>query len=275
MIPSRAVDAWREFAPWIDSAQVEQDLIISRALVEIYSDAHLREAFAFRGGTALQKLFFSEPTRYSEDIDLVQVRKEKIGKSVNALRGVLDSWLGKPSFDSKRDRFTLYYKFQTEIKPIRTMKLKVEINNAEQFSVFPLQRKTIKVENIWFTGSADILTYQIEELLGTKMRALYQRKKGRDLYDLAIVTRKNRINAEQVVQCFRRYLREQKKKVSRAEFEKNLSLKIKAKGFNQDIQPLLVPGSAAFDVAKEGDFVSKTYLSLLPGKSWKGIKPKQ
>ena len=40
------------------------------------------------------------------------------------------------------------------------------------------------MENSWFTGSAELTTYHFEELLGTKLRALYQRKKGRDLYDL-------------------------------------------------------------------------------------------
>lgn len=37
----------------------------------------------------------------------------------------------------------------------------------------------------WFHGEALLLTYCAEELLGTKMRALYQRKKGRDLFDLS------------------------------------------------------------------------------------------
>ena len=36
----------------------------------------------------------------------------------------------------------------------------------------------------WFTGAAKVLTYDLDELLGTKLRALYQRKKGRDLFDL-------------------------------------------------------------------------------------------
>lgn len=273
MIPSMAVDAWREYAPWTDSSQVEQDLVISRALVEIFSDQYLKEAFAFRGGTALQKLFFREPKRYSEDIDLVQIKKEKIGPSVNAVRAILDPWLGRPNWDSKRERFTLYYKFQTEIMPVRTMRLKVEINNTEHFHVLPLQHKKIKIENVWFTGSADILTYQIEELLGTKLRALYQRKKGRDLFDLVTVARKNKkMDPKKVIECFNYYMKNQKKKVSRAEFEKNLILKLNSKGFVQDILPLLTPEASDIDFTKDGEFVFKTFLSLLSGKPWKSLK---
>jgi len=56
MIPRDYITAWRTEAPWVEDAQVEQDLVISRALVEIYSNPLLCEALAFRGGTALYKL---------------------------------------------------------------------------------------------------------------------------------------------------------------------------------------------------------------------------
>lgn len=69
MIPRRYILEWKEFAPWPDDAQVEQDLVIERALVEIFSDEFLSEHLAFRGGTALHKLFLKPQVRYSEDID--------------------------------------------------------------------------------------------------------------------------------------------------------------------------------------------------------------
>ena len=39
------------------------------------------------------------------------------------------------------------------------------------------------MENSWFSGRCELTTYALEELLGTKLRALYQRAKGRDLFD--------------------------------------------------------------------------------------------
>lgn len=57
MIPRPYIAKWQQHAPWKDFSQVEQDLIISRTLVEIFSDDFLRENLAFRGGTALHKLF--------------------------------------------------------------------------------------------------------------------------------------------------------------------------------------------------------------------------
>ena len=57
MIPRDYITQWRERAPWSEDFQVEQDLIISRALVEMFSDPVLAGTLAFRGGTALYKLY--------------------------------------------------------------------------------------------------------------------------------------------------------------------------------------------------------------------------
>jgi predicted nucleotidyltransferase component of viral defense system len=72
MIPEDFIESWGKNVPWQMNEQIEQDLIISRALVDLYNDPHTKEALVFRGGTALNKLFINPPARYSEDIDFVQ-----------------------------------------------------------------------------------------------------------------------------------------------------------------------------------------------------------
>ncbi len=57
MIPKAHIVAWRQFAPWISDVQVEQDLIICRALVAIFEHDILAKQLSFRGGTALHKLY--------------------------------------------------------------------------------------------------------------------------------------------------------------------------------------------------------------------------
>jgi predicted nucleotidyltransferase component of viral defense system len=71
VIPRDYTLEWRQQAPWPQDFQVEHDLIISRALVEIFSNPLLHDALAFRGGTALYKLHLIPAARHSEDIDLV------------------------------------------------------------------------------------------------------------------------------------------------------------------------------------------------------------
>lgn len=86
MIPQAHIQAWRSSAPWPNASQVEQDLIICRALCELFSSPALAGKVAFRGGTAIHKLLFKQPLRYSEDIDLVQTQAEPIGATVDAMR---------------------------------------------------------------------------------------------------------------------------------------------------------------------------------------------
>lgn len=99
MIPAQNIVAWGVAAPWADQRQIEQDLIISRALVDIFGDPSLREGLRFRGGMALNKLHFAGPLRYSEDIDLVRASAGPIGPVLDRLRIVLETWLGKAQFD--------------------------------------------------------------------------------------------------------------------------------------------------------------------------------
>jgi hypothetical protein len=44
VIPFDYITEWRAEAPWIDDAQVEQDLVISRALVEIFRHPALADS---------------------------------------------------------------------------------------------------------------------------------------------------------------------------------------------------------------------------------------
>jgi predicted nucleotidyltransferase component of viral defense system len=89
LIPRAYIQAWSANAPWPDSRQVEQDLIICRALCDLFKAPQLKGKIAFRGGTAIHKLLFEQPLRYSEDIDLVQTRAEPIGATVDAIRDAL------------------------------------------------------------------------------------------------------------------------------------------------------------------------------------------
>lgn len=271
MIPSMHIAHRRSKAPWGSNAQIEQDLVLTKAVIQLYSDPFLSSAFAFRGGTAMQKLFLDQPTRYSEDIDLVQIRQGQIGVAIDHIRNLFDPWLGEPRRELKENRVTMIYRFESEISPIQRMRLKIEINMEEHFTVLAPQRRLIHCESEWFRGQAEVLTYELEELLGTKMRALFQRKKGRDLYDLAMALKHfKKLDIAKTVHCFQRYMDHSKTHVTRAQFEANISSKLRDPAFRKDIQPLLAPDAPIFDIDREGGLVIAAFLSLLPGASWKG-----
>ena len=268
MIPLEYITEWRARAPWVQDFQVEQDLVISRALVEIFSHPVLAEGLAFRGGTALYKLYL-KPARYSEDIDLVQLRAEASGPIMDALREVLDPWLSKPQWKQTKDRFAFVYRFDSEGNPPMRLRLKVEINSREHFSIFGFNRLPFSVGSRWFGGASDIVTYELDEVLATKLRALYQRKKGRDLFDLATALGDSAVDPDRVAAAFIKYMARSGHPVTRALFERNLADKLCDPQFSADIGPLLA-GGYRWDLTEVARTVSDRLIALLPGAPWKG-----
>ena len=206
MIQRAFITQWGTVVPWSSPRLVEQDLIICRALVSIYSDPFLKEHLAFRGGTALHKLYLEPQPRYSEDIDLVQVNAEPIKETIDHLREVL-SWLGEPIVKQKKHNNTLVFRVQPTDVGAGEIHLKVEINCKEHFSVFPMVLVPFSVKNDWFSGQCEVLTYELDELVGTKVRALYQRLKGRDLFDVYTALITGKLDIERVMTAYDRYLR--------------------------------------------------------------------
>jgi hypothetical protein len=132
MIPMMNIIAWGNVVPWAEQRQVEQDLIISRAIVDVFSDQFLCEQLRFRGGTALNKLHFPSPIRYSEDIDLVRTSGGPIKPTIDRLRERLEPWLGPASFDRSAIAPKLKFRVSAE-DPASTapIRLKLEINTSE------------------------------------------------------------------------------------------------------------------------------------------------
>jgi len=271
VIPRDYISEWRREAPWVQDFQVEQDLVICRALVEIFSHPLLREALAFRGGTALYKLHLKPAARYSEDIDLVQIRAEPAGPMIEALRAVLDPWLGTPQWKQTAGRVTIVYRFNSEDTPPISLRLKVEINSREHFAVYGLKQVPFAVSSRWFEGDCQICSYELDELLGTKLRALYQRKQGRDLFDLATALENPEVTPERIIAAFLEYMKREGRKVSRAQFEKNVAAKLLDPEFTADIGPLLAAGFA-WDIKTAAPAVSLRLIERLPGEPWKGGK---
>ena len=268
MIPRAQITAWRAWAPWSTDAQVEQDLALCRALVDLFSDDLLARELAFRGGTALHKLHLDPAGRYSEDIDLVQVNTVH-RRAMKAVRARLEPWLGTPQWKQGQGRMTFTFRFESETRPVTSLKLKVETNTREHLCVLGFQRTSFAVENPWFNGTAKLLTYAPEELLGTKLRALYQRKKGRDLFDLSeALTRIDGLVPATVVECFARYMDHEGRRVTRAEFQENLAEKVTDEAFLSDVPPLLTLG-VSFDAIAAAERVRRAFLSLLPEGSAK------
>jgi predicted nucleotidyltransferase component of viral defense system len=242
MIPQRYIEEWKAQAPWPSDAQVEQDLVIARALVEMFSDDLLKESLAFRGGTALHKLYVKPQVRYSEDIDLVQINSEPINPILKRIREKLIFLGTKRTVKQHIHNNTIVYRFETEIQPVINMRLKIEINTREHFNVLGIKEIPFKVENTWFSGECNLSGYELEELLGTKLRALYQRRKGRDLFDLYWTMINHDVDVEKLLHCYKTYMEYSvDKPPTQKQFLANMEEKMLDKEFTEDIQFVLKP----------------------------------
>ncbi len=273
MIPAMNIIAWGNVAPWAEQRQVEQDLIISRTVIELFADDFLKDELRFRGGTALNKLHFPAPLRYSEDIDLVRTTRGRIKPILSRVREILEPWLGDAAFEQSRVAPKLVFRAQAEDDAAVPLRLKVEISTREIEVYDKPWSIRHAVENPWFTGEAVIPTFSREEMLATKMRALLQRDKGRDLFDLShALAVFDELDAGRVIEIFRRYLAQQELKLSRAQAEERMFAKLNNPGFLADVRPLLAPSEAE---RLTGETMKAAFadvftglIAQLPGNPW-------
>jgi predicted nucleotidyltransferase component of viral defense system len=238
MISRGTILEWQNTAPWQTDEQIEQDLLISRILTEIYQSEFLKERLLFRGGTALHKLYFPEPLRYSEDLDFVQIKSEPAGPIADAIREIIEPWLGPAQTDARRDSFKMYFRFNPETRQDSEIKIKLEWNTREHFSLYGIENIPFGVSTKWYEGDCSIQTYALDELAGTKLRALYQRKKGRDLFDIAELMDRKLINLERTINAYHKYLEFGGTNISKKEFILNLEGKLLDSTFLRDMDAL-------------------------------------
>lgn len=269
MIPNAYIQAWRLQAPWPEARQTEQDLIICRALCDLFNAPTLKGRIAFRGGTAIHKLLFKQPLRYSEDIDLVQMQAEPIGATVDAIRQAL-SWLGRCKREQAGHSMHLVFKFTPETDPQAALKLKVEINTREHQHLLGIKSYSFAVDSDWYQGQTEIASFEPEELFGTKLRALLQRRKNRDLFDLHHGIDQLAMDPEKIIACLDHYLALEGQSITRAVAEQRMLEKL-TRSLIEDITPLL-PIDVRFNTDDAIQAFSRVWTELIArikGQPWK------
>lgn len=203
--------------------------------------------------------------RYSEGIDLVQIHSGPIKPIMYRLGEVLD-WLPNRSTAQKKHSNKMFFRFESEIPPVQQLRLKIEINCFEHFNVLGLVKMPFVVTNSWFSGEALLTTYRLEELLGTKLRALFQRKKGRDLFDIYRGLTTYNPNASQILECYQRYMEFVIDKMpSYKEYAQNIQEKMSDNEFLTDVVPLMHP-EVLFNPIEAYPQVHDTLIDRMPGK---------
>ncbi len=241
MIPAQMVTEWSTEHPWQTREQVEQDLLLSQAICTVAQHPLLGAELVFRGGTAFHKLHLSKPERYSEDLDYVRTTSGGIGQITGAL---LD--MGKELEFDVASRMGEHPKvlWRTSSDAGTPIRIKIEINTHELSPAQSLITLRHAVTSSWWSGTADVLTFTPEELVSTKLRALFQRSKGRDLFDLWLALTHLHLDPARILSSFTPY-RPDRYTATRA--IANLREKLTTGRFRTDLAPLLAGGLAGYD----------------------------
>lgn len=296
MLPLREIIAWRAHAAWRTDAQVEQDLLITRAMVAIFSDPFLGRQVAMRGGTILHKVHLAPAARYSEDIDLVAVGDRPAAHLRKALLRVLRPLLGEPPVnvvESVRlavrniarpsQIIRLGFEFRPTSPPPPAAKLKIEVNVTEREPVFDLVRIPYGPPLAECAAPVSLVSYDLDEMLGTKMRALLQREHGRDLFDLAHAWHhcagpaspvecaaagsevpRAVIDPSRVARAFTEYMRREGTIATCGGYSDDLARKLTLARFRADLSDVLAT-DVAYDVDAAAVVLREVFLPHLPG----------
>lgn len=258
MIPRASIVAWSPVAPWPSEDQVEQDLALSRLMVEIANDPYLGDELIFRGGTCLHKLHLPNAARYSEDLDYVRRSAGGIAQLTGALTAI-GQRLGMEVRTKIGRHPKIYLRVPFE-SGSSTMRVKVEVNTFERTPARRPIRMVHAVDSPWFTGDAEVQTFDLAELVATKIRALFQRSKGRDLFDLWLAMTQLGVSPADLAECFETY-RPDGYTARRAEL--NLRDKLKSVGFRNDLIPLVSEWPVGYDIDRAGALILEEVFPLL------------
>lgn len=283
MIQHAHLTAWQSCAPWPKRSQVEQDLRLSRGVTAIFADPVLGEHLAMRGGTVLHKAHLAPAARYSEDIDLVLVKAMDAHTLDQLLRRVLTPVLGQPADSLIADASLTIRNLLRPSKILRTTYryvplglrreeiIEVEVNLNENKSLYPLVSVELDTMNDdGDTVRAKARSYDINEMLGTKTRALMQREQGRDLFDLFHAWQLSEAGATpftvdgiKAMEAFAWYLEQEGTSLGAVEANAQLDKRLRKESFRRDMDTLLRPGLPKFDVDAAAAVVREAYLQYL------------
>lgn len=271
--------AHQSVVPWPMQYQVEQDLQLCRTMAALFNDPFLKGQLAMRGGTVLHKVHLAPASRYSEDIDLVAIGDRPEEHLRAAIKRVLRDVLGthkrwgweelklavrniaKPSRVLR-----VIYEVASVIEPGRWLTVVVEANVTERWPHSPMVELPFEVPYRGASLNTRVNSFDIHEMLGTKLRALFQRRRGRDLFDLywaLTAPSATPVNPSRVIEAFQHYMALEGTEVPRQEFLEQLDSRLADRGFCSDMAPLLRAG-LQYDSQAAGHLVRTELLMRLP-----------
>jgi len=245
-ITARILRNWADEGGIPDLTLAELDYRLVHALRAIYTDPFLRDRLYLKGGTALNKLYLPGASRLSVDLDFnaigtkEQVLQERtpIGEAIAAALEKQDSSYDL-TYRGRYDQLTVYARF-APLSGTARQRLKLEVSFIERFAI--LGRVEHSLVPAPFDEPLTVNTYHLEELTSTKLRALHDRRKGRDIYDLFRIADLD-LNQAAVRKVVLYYFYRANKVFHYPSFVRNIEHKVAERGFRDDVRALIHHGA--------------------------------
>ncbi len=199
---------------------------------------------------------------------LIRVLEPVLGEPAPSL--LYDAWLTLRNLAASSKLLSIKFKF-VPFGLIHPETIKVDVNLNEHKSLFPLVEvvfNSLNDNGDLIAGNA--VSYDINEMLGTKTRALMQRQQGRDLFDLwhawALSSQgmsQHKVDGARAMEAFEWYLRNEGTQLGRAEAEHLLAQRLRMQSFRTDMDTLLRPGLPKYNIDHAADTVRAEFLRHL------------
>jgi len=257
MISSNDITKWSINHPWSTRDHIEQDFLLSQAICEISNDPFLNNELIIRGGTAFHKMFLQKPYRYSEDLDYVRSNAGGIGSIITQLVKIGDN-LGYKTNSNLSKYPKVFWKGISESG--QPLKIKIEINTYERTPALPLIVLRHEINTEWYESQSDVRTFQAEELIATKIRALYQRSKGRDLFDIWLSLEMLALDPLVIKDAFDTYRPDG---ITASLAIRNLEKKLESRQFLEDLNGLAILHEINYNPKQASEIVIERLLRII------------
>ena len=178
---------------------VEKDYVLGWMLAGINAHPVLRESWVFKGGTCLKKCFF-ETYRFSEDLDFTLTEhdqldegflrdafkqvgewiQERTGIEIPAEKQVFDVYKNPRSTTSCQGKIS----YRGPVSPRDMPRIKLDLTADERLVLSPQRVPVFHPYSDAPEEGIEAYAYAYEEVFGEKVRALAERTRPRDLYDV-------------------------------------------------------------------------------------------
>lgn len=263
-ITPRILRIWADENRIPDLTLAELDYRLTQALAAIYNDPWLRETLYLKGGTALNKLFFPSTNRLSIDLDFNAVGpksqvlqgRERLVARVGELLTSQDA-----SYQIRHSYTYAQSTLQVSFVPVgggARQRLKLEISTTERVAILGREERLLAAPD--YEEPIAISTYRLEEQASTKLRALYARQKGRDIFDLYHISAFP-LDERAVRKLTLYYFFHARVIFDYATFQANLEEKLRRRAFADDVRGLIRSGEG-FDWQQASQAVLERFAFL-------------